>query len=121
METQKFLPKNQKTDFTKELSVTSGKMLACSIETTIKKCDLKDLKSKCFSSEIEYYMNAKDVIWVVWRYHKKNYAKRFPSCVQLFCLYLDRYITICENSKKKWKNNMELITHFERFYNLNSV
>ena len=26
METQKFLPKNQKTDFTKELSITSGKM-----------------------------------------------------------------------------------------------
>ena len=30
-------------DFTKELAITSGKMLACSIETTIKKCDLKDL------------------------------------------------------------------------------
>ena len=75
-------------DFTKELAISSGRIPPNAVEfeklvlgtclidskglkETIKKFNLKDLKSECFSSEVGYYMNAKDILWVTWIRHKK--------------------------------------------------
>ena len=97
---------------------TRFKYSSTTIKSTIKKCNLKDLKSECFSSEVGYYMNAKDILWVTWRRHKKNYANRFPNNIETLIKCLNSFITVCENSNKKWSDNIDLINHFERYCNL---
>jgi hypothetical protein len=122
-------------DFTKELAISSGRIPPNAVEfeklvlgtclidskglkETIKKCNLKDLKSECFSSEVGYYMNAKDILWITWRRHKKNYAKRFPNNLETLINCLNSFINMCENSNKKWSDDIDLINHFEMYCNL---
>lgn len=121
-------------DFTKELAISSGRIPpnavglkswflgTCLIDSkglkeTIKKFNLKDLKSECFSSEVGYYMNAKDILGLH-GYDIKNYAKRFPNNLETLINCLNSFINMCENSNKKWSDDIDLINHFEMYCNL---
>lgn len=79
---------------------------------------LKEVTSSDINSEVEYYLNAKNLLWVIWRHHKNTYGKRFPDLFEILFEDLDRFILINENMGKKWTSNIDLIRHFEMYCNL---
>lgn len=88
------------------------------LQCLIKHYDLKDVANYFFTSDVEYYMNAKDILWVIWRHCKSTYGKRLPKELETLIKDLNRFIAIYENSKEKWTDNNDLISRFERYCNL---
>ena len=91
METQKFLPKNQKTDFTKELSITSGKMPpnAVDIEKLVIGALLIDTKAidivnKSFSKnhEIFYDPRHQEIYSAIIRLNEKDFPIDLMTVIQ---------------------------------------
>lgn len=88
------------------------------LQCLIKHYGLKDVENYFFTSDAEYYLNAKNLLWVIWRHHKNTYGRRFPDLFEILFEDLDRFILINENMGKKWTSNIDLIRQFEMYCNL---